>query len=385
MFVPFLSSMSPYFLWDHPLFSPIVTVIFICIRLYRNHKITLYRKTIPLIIVAFILSFVIEFIHFDEIAIGDFFSFVFKRFFFLVIVLTLSIQEAVGLLKLITKYFSIILFVSMLFWIVHLLGTKLPYSIIRFQDSVTYPEFYNYYFFIKADYLTFFPRFQSIFLEPGHLGMICAFLLFANQYDLKDKYVLCIFCALLLSFSLAAYVLLGCGWFLFYLKCEKRNIIYIFLLLSMISVLCSYAWEKEDNVVNEYILSRLVYEDGKLSGDNRTSEDFDDYFSKKIMTSSDCLIGIGPKTFQTKLSFSGSGNSSYKVFIVMDGIVGLLIVLFFYSGILLKYYTRELFLLFILYVISFIQRPYALWDSQILIYILSAFIFSNERKYKLLN
>lgn len=153
----------------------------------------------------------------------------------------------------------------------------------------------------------------------------------------------------------------------------------------MISVLCSYAWEKEDNVVNEYILSRLVYEDGKLSGDNRTSEDFDDYFSKKIMTSSDCLIGIGPKTFQTKLSFSGSGNSSYKVFIVMDGIVGLLIVLFFYSGILLKYYTRELFLLFILYVISFIQRPYALWDSQILIYILSAFIFSNERKYKLLN
>lgn len=69
----------------------------------------------------------------------------------------------------------------------------------------------------------------------------------------------------------------------------------------------------------------------------------------------------------------------------MDGIVGLLIVLFFYSGILLKYYTRELFLLFILYVISFIQRPYALWDSQILIYILSAFIFSNERKYKLLN
>lgn len=156
LFVPFLSSMSPYFLWDHPLFSPIVTVIFICIRLYRNHKITLYRKTIPLIIVAFILSFYFEFIHFDEIAIGDFFSFVFKRFFFLVIVLTLSIQEAVGLLKLITKYFSIILFVSMLFWIVHLLGTKLPYSIIRFQDSVTYPEFYNYYFFIKADYLTFF-------------------------------------------------------------------------------------------------------------------------------------------------------------------------------------------------------------------------------------
>ena len=47
----------------------------------------------------------------------------------------------------------------------------------------------NYYFFLfnnDTDRLPI-PRFSSIFLEPGHLGMITTFLIYANQFDLKGK------------------------------------------------------------------------------------------------------------------------------------------------------------------------------------------------------
>ena len=69
-----------------------------------------------------------------------------------------------------------------------------------------------------------FPRFQSIFLEPGHLGMISSLMLYMIRYNMRSWQGIIIFLSSLLSMSLAAYMLLFLGMVIYKLSFGNLHI-----------------------------------------------------------------------------------------------------------------------------------------------------------------
>jgi hypothetical protein len=223
-----------------------------------------------------------------------------------------------------------------------------------------------------------FYRFQSIFTEPGHLGMISSLLIYINRYDLKKKSVFIIFVSALLSFSLAAYVLLIIGYFIYELVSRKKKI-YIKLMnfimsISLLIGMASYIYiQYSDSLISQLIISRLEYdEDRGFTGNNRANSYFTYYYETKFYKSSDYMFGMNPDQYEKKLA---GGVSSYKSFIVQHGLIGIILLFIFYSSIVYDSKSKLLFGLFILYCASFWQRPYALWEMELFLFIGAAEMF----------
>ena len=89
----------------------------------------------------------------------------------------------------------------------------------------------------------------------------------------------------------------------------------------------------------------------------------------------DALFGIGDEEFAERF---GSGNSSYKTFIVQNGIISLIFLFFLYC-MLVRFYLSSIYVgLIILYIASFLQRPYALWEVELFLFMSAGSIL----KYK---
>lgn len=81
--------------------------------------------------------------------------------------------------------------------------------------------------------------------------------------------------------------------------------------------------------------------------------------------------------------FPVKGNSSYKVFIVQYGILGLVVLSVFFFVIV--WYSKSSFVrgLLLLYVASFWQRPYALWEVELFLFISIALLAKQNEEYNL--
>ena len=289
------------------------------------------------------------------------------RIVILSVVVVLPAYKKIEIFNYFTKAFSVLITISLFSWILYLFGFPFPSSPL----SAEYPSHNNHIFFITLDgfYASLFPRFQSVFLEPGHLGMISSFLLFINKYNLKNKYVLVIFIGTLFTFSLAAYILMFLSVLGLIIINSKKPILYLFVIfISMfITFIVASNINNGSNIVNDLIIKRLIFEDGTIQGWNRFSHQLDLYYSD-FLSSEKSYFGIGFQEY-TDLFKDTSGNAGYKVFIVTYGIIGTLIVFLFYISMLVKDCSRDSILLFFLFAISFIQRAYATWDVQMLIFI----------------
>ncbi|VTR34917.1 hypothetical protein [Sphingobacterium thalpophilum] len=267
------------------------------------------------------------------------------------------------------KKFAIILGISLFGWFLFLLRVSLPHDILIYGDKGAY-QYENYYVFLKIfnQYsLEVFPRFQGLFLEPGHLGLCLPFFLYIYKFDFKNNKFLYIFLiSIILSFSLAAYVLVFLAFF--FIKISNiKSFVNLLLLGSIGLVVILSVGSGDDNVFNRLILSRLEVEDGTVAGDNRTNQIFDrnfDEFSK----SSKLFAGVGSVEY-TSYEWK-KGAAGYKVFIFKYGLIGLVLLASFYISVWrknrLNYYSTVLFLLFVL---NFYQREYAYWLISILIFI----------------
>lgn len=223
------------------------------------------------------------------------------------------------------------------------------------------------------------PRFSSIFLEPGQLGMMTSFFLCANRFELKRKEVLVIFVATVFTFSLAAYVLLlisASVYLTLYSKKPIRNfILWGSFLLLFYSFFSNY--NNGDNVINSYILERLQSDNGKIAGDNRFSEEMDFYF-KRFINSNDFALGIG--SVQYEKLFLGA-NAGYKVFLIQYGIFGTLLIFLFYLMVVLGKPTKMAWILFLVYILCFLQAAYPLWECELILFITAIpfFKFNNQK------
>lgn len=260
----------------------------------------------------------------------------------------------VDIIKFITKSFAIILIPSIIAHILFLIGIKLPNYTI-YSDSEAYPILLNYYFFVQVPYSI---RFFGYFIEPGHMTMGLAPLLFVNKYDFKNKYVLILLFAQLLSFSLAGYIVAALG----YMIVRSKDIYSVKALFSILSLgILVYVFILAiEHLMNENVFLNLIWErmqwvDGRLVGDDRTTSDFDIVYQRFIKTS-DILWGSsdwGEHNFMR-------GLAGYKKFLISNGILGLVLWFLSFSFLIRDKEYRNVGLFVVLTLLLY-QNAYPLW------------------------
>jgi hypothetical protein len=290
------------------------------------------------------------------------------RFLFKIIiviyVLMLKESEKRKIIPLFTNIFSIIVGISIFFYIlVVIIGIDLPYKTLKHPNN-WYPVFRNYLFFVITDEsYVLFQRFRSIFTEPGHIGTYAALLLYINKYELRKKTNFIILLGIILSFSLAAYLLTLVGYFICKLN-EKRKIYINFMFVLLMGLTVGYLGvylynNNNNNLFTQTIINRLQYDEDKgIVGNNRINANFESYYENSFKKSQNLIIlGLG----DNKVNELSKGQewvfSGYKGFLVRYGIIGIICVILFYGTIIIHAKSLIIIGLYILYIISFLQRP----------------------------
>ncbi len=366
-----LYSMMLYVFWGRSYIVYLAIVIFCMIRLCFLKR-TISRKNLIACFFCLLMYSVLDLFHIEGIV--SLISYTLRHVFLVWLVILLSEEEKERLVVLFTRIFTVIVGISLLFYALYLLGVDLPYGTVRYESNTGYPDFRCYLFFLLRNEPSLIIRFQSVFLEPGHLGMVSALLLYVNDYSLRRPAVWVLFIALFVSLSLAAYVLLLIGLLLRYVLIGKgllRRLVLSSIWLSLVLVLVlSYYMYDPEAAFSKRIVERFEYNEEKgISGNNRTTASFDSYYAHFFQTG-DCLLGVGKEEFiQASWGVRGGGNSSYKTFIVQYGLIGVFFVFLFFSVYAYLHKSKLLMGLLFLYVFSFLQRPYALWEVELFLFI----------------
>ena len=245
-------------------------------------------------------------------------------------ILSLKEKYILSVLQFVTKSLSVILLISIIGFFLYKIGLPLPSTRLNTTDLLFGTNLNNFYLFVYNLSPHTFARFQSVFLEPGYLTLGVAPLLFLHKYDVRNKQVLILLFAQLLSFSLAGYIILVVGY-IFSSLCSSEKGKYISLLYGLaliVIILMVMALFLGQDFFQTMILDRLQIVDGSLAGDDRSSA-YLDFQYEKMMLTDDKWFGIGYDA-----DFSDKGVSGYKLFVVQHGILGgILVVLAYISSV----------------------------------------------------
>ena len=281
------------------------------------------------------------------------------------------------LLNLTTKVISAIVAVGLLFYILWLIIDFPPVG--RLVAPFYYQDHDNYIFFINP-VIYLIPRFSGPFIEPGHIGSMAVYLLYANNFNFKGKkYLWALLLGVLFSLSLAAYVLLFLC-ILIKIRVSIKTILLMALTGGLMYVWITEVWEDGNNPVNSMIFARLEYDDEKgIVGNNRTFDRTDGYYND-IREHSGLTIGQGSK-FMNEMFMSGQiMGAGYKMFFMQFGYIGAILALLYYFFIANSCKNKRFAFGFLLImIVSFIQRAYPFWMAWLLPFICSM------NKFNLLN
>lgn len=139
-----------------------------------------------------------------------------------------------------------------------------------------------------------------------------------------------------------------------------------------------------DNIIYEYVLKRLVYDEdaGTIKGDNRVSQYLTDYIANNLSLY-EYLLGLSHDKFDKLIAMYG-GGSGYKMYLIEFGMLSIFFVFFFYFYMLYLFKENRCFMIgaFLLFVIAFIQRSYPFWISEMFIFMLgpSYILVNNQSK-----
>ena len=164
----------------------------------------------------------------------------------------------------------------------------------------------------------------------------------------------------LISFSLAFYVIL------LILLPFTLNIKYIVVTGILGFGVIHFSGDRFNNLIAD----RLVIENGKLSGDNRTADEFDEYYSIFLANGGkDLIFGKGPRAYLNDKEDDWD-TSSYKTKIINYGIVGIgLMILFYILSTLIINNSYKGWLLSLFFILSAYQRPDLTSFSIIVLYL----------------
>lgn len=277
------------------------------------------------------------------------------------------------LLQFFIKIFSIAVFITAVAWTLYLFGIELPNIASIAYDSYSF-ENHILYVVRNVNWIVKYPRFCSVFLEPGYLGSFIALLLYASQYKAnKGPYKFFLLYSLLLTFSLAAYLLLLFFFFLTRFYKSRHKIVFIGIVVVSLSGIFIFAknYNEGDNILNVLILERLQgAEEGEIAGNNRSTAAFKDWFKRDFVRSSSLLLGT-----EQSLNYinEGSGSVGVDAFVARFGLISLMFYILF---LFLPCHNFKQELLSLLYLLNFIQTSFTwYWFNYLLIFILAMNVY----------
>ena len=144
-----------------------------------------------------------------------------------------------------------------------------------------------------------------------------------------------------------------------------------------LEVIYIYYNSNPDSLVSKIFIARILpNSEGIFSFfDNRHTVEFNEKYSDFIHEGGfRWITGWGNPLDE---DFPNGGNASYRNFIYDYGVLGFLLLWAMYGVFLMGVKSVLPIGLFILYVVSFLQRPYGIWLSQIFIFI--SFCFKYKR------
>lgn len=346
----FFTSLSPWFLWSLYVYGQFVAFIPIVSAFLLSRTLTqpLFTRTDYIYpIITYILCVTVMNLMSGRNMngyIGDAFNAVVFLSLFM-----LNLQDLVRLGNMLAKIFALLLVPSILFYVLYLLGYSLPhYHVVATLGNYSYE---NYMFFLLDDRFAaqLIPRFHSVFLEPAHLAIACVALLLTQVGLWKRWYNIVIFVALIISFSLAGYVLMiamlfGASWMK--RQAIMRKVLALICVCAVVTVV-SIFYNDGDNLVNDLIIQRLeMKDDGKLEGDNRVSEGFEKVYDS-FAQSDRFLFGEGHDKYER---YSTGGNAGYRVFFYINGFISFIFLVVFY--IIFPAYSRNTRSKWVMYMIA---------------------------------
>lgn len=367
--------MYPWFTWYlHPLIVPISAILIFFVYFRYNREWFAFTKTNAS------LSLILFFLASWMSLLSNFNNFIGNMLIFGCIFFVINLQQniKIAFIEYTTNGMAIILGISLFFYILLLLGVPLKYTNIEYKNG-WYPS-HNYYTFITGIDLIGMYRFKSIFMEPGHLTMGLAPLLFVNKYNIKNKSVLILLIAQLFTLSLAGYITMAIGiLFQSLSKSQGKTQRKMLLVIITIIVILGTSITKDDFLYKS-VISRFEIVDGKLAGDNRFSSYLESYYDR-FVRSSDFLTGIGQDYFKHDFG----ANSGYKLFLIQHGLIGGILVVIFYTFLSFKFLRHETFGLSLTILMLLLQNSYPLWFAVPFVYICGMPFMAENSGQKALN
>jgi len=292
-----------------------------------------------------------------------------------------------------TRFFSILVGISLFGWILFLLGVHLPsfYDTYGFSESRNEAQyiFQNYYIFLfwenKVNLIdSVIPRFSSVFLEPGYFGIILVILLYLNNFNFKKKSNIILLIALAFTFSLASWLLAIFTYIAYYLRFSKKKFTTLLSITFFLWVFYAFfsSYNNGENVINQLILQRIEYDDskGSIAGYNRTKEDFEDWFTTSFITSSNVFLGIDMYKI-----FGQTTNVGWKVYMVNYGVIGVLFYILFLFYSYYKHKNYQCFIFFILYILIFMRGHHIIYWSAFPILYLGGCVILKDNAEAIIN
>ena len=306
----------------------------------------------------------------------------FMQTFAIIPLIFLKTKYLNDLLEKFQKVITVIIAISLAFWLLHLVGINPPSTSITYgtvdrgqgiEDQYLFDNHYVFLvnqswmlksFAVVPDFL----RFSSIFLEPGYLAILMVFLLFINGFQFKERRNQLYIATIIATVSLAGFLMGVFAYIAHRVQYTKRGVLSVSLLLLV--SFSSYHFFKDynggRNFINEGIIERLEVDESKgIAGNNRTTEYFDNQFDTYLKTS-DLLGGIGAK----KVKDIGGVNVGYKTYVMSYGIIGLILFLSYLMVIARIWKGYRSLIMFILYVLMFIRGHGPIfWTGFMLVYV----------------
>ena len=361
VFILFFSALDPWFFWDS---RDIVNGISFVVLIYNSFKYKFTFFTNSSINKCAITLYLIILLWSDGIKSIISPSFYINTLIFIWII-NINRNLKTQLFSFIVKTFVIINTISLIAWILYLIGIPFPHTYVEYSVY----KYDNYYFFLFN--LSFInqivPRFSGVIIEPGHLSMVSALLLYCNGMSLNKRTNVMLLIFIIFSFSLSGYILYMTAYFYNQLIIKKvwKQFAIISMIFAFIVIPITVQYNGGDNAINQLILTRLEFEDGEMSGNNRNEEGFEQFYKNNIK-GTNLLFGIGNEKW-SKIDYT---NCSYKSFICANGLIGIFMLILMYVCFIIPYRNKYTICLLLLYAMSFWQRPYALMRYELFIFIL---------------
>ena len=305
------------------------------------------------------------------------------RAYLVLSVFCLQNEYQIKLFRIIQCSVAILLVPSLILHYILLVNPLPPFGgIIEHPASINY-IYGNYIFLIKND-IMYPDRFCGFTLEPGYIGSFCAYMLYADRFRMRKIENIVLLVSVISSLSLAGYLLTTMGFFMCKVSSNVRIIFKRLLQIGCLVVIAYFIAQKYndgDNYINEKIFERLQIDEKKgIKGNNRISDDVNVYYDQ-FLRSDNLLVGYSDAQMQKlRNSLEVWNSAGYKVFLMNNGLIRLLLILAFYYLIARssdnKYYSMGFFMIIYIY---FLATGYVFSLMWLMVYTLGIKLNSSKK------